>query len=182
MKLLTWMLLASVCASAQTDSKPDHDMSKCPMHAEHQAATKSHLDNVQKRGEAHEGMGFSQTETTHHFILTTNGGYIQVTANDPSDQESIEQVQMHFNHIAKSFAQGDFSIPHFVHDRIPPGVKTMQKLSKQITYSTEKLENGAKLVISTSSPQALGAIHDFLRFQISDHQTGDPLTVISGAK
>ena len=178
MKLLTLMLFATLCASAQTETKPDQDMSKCPMHAQHQAAaSKGHIDDVQKRGEAHEGMGFSQTETTHHFILTANGGYIQVTANDPKDTESVEQVQMHFNHIAASFAKGDFSIPHFVHDQTPPGVSTMQKLKKQITYSNEKLDNGAKLVISSGSSKAIAAIHDFLRFQISDHQTGDPTTL-----
>jgi hypothetical protein len=178
MKLLTMMLLAALCASAQTEAKPDQDMSKCPMHAQHQAgASKGHYDDVQKRGQEHQGMGFSQTETTHHFILTSDGGYIQVTANDPKDTESIEQVQRHFNHIADSFAKGDFSIPHFVHDQTPPGVSTMQKLKKQIAYSNEKLENGAKLVISSSSSQAIAAIHDFLRFQISDHQTGDPVSV-----
>jgi hypothetical protein len=177
MKLLAMMLLAALCLSAQTDVKKDNDMSKCPMHAQHQAENQSHLGDVQKRGEAHEGMGFSQTETTHHFILTVKGGYIQVTANDANDAESIEQVQMHFAHIAQSFAAGDFAIPHFVHDQTPPGVKTMQKLKKQITYTNERIENGARLVISSSSPQAIAAIHDFLRFQISDHQTGDPTTV-----
>src|SRR4051812_32886857 len=29
-----------------------------------------HYDAVNKRGESHQGMGFSQTETTHHFLLT----------------------------------------------------------------------------------------------------------------
>src|SRR5512147_182853 len=125
MKTLTLMLLAALYVSAQTS--PDH------------------AKGVQKRGEAHAGMGFSQTETTHHFILTANGGIIQVTANNPNDRESIEQVQMHFGHIAEMFAKGDFAIPHFVHDQTPPGVETMQRLKKQITYSNEKLDNGAKL-------------------------------------
>jgi hypothetical protein len=161
MKALTLLVLCTLCALAQTQ----------PAHPD------AHHEAVNERGEAHQGMGFSQTETTHHFILTPNGGYIQVTANDPRDRKNIEQVQMHFSHIAKSFAQGDFSIPHFVHDQTPPGVKTMQELKRQIKYSNQKLENGAKLVISTSSPQGIEAIHDFLRFQISDHQTGDPTTV-----
>jgi hypothetical protein len=29
------------------------------------------------------------------------------------------------------------------------------------------------MVIKTGNPEALAAIHDFLRFQISDHRTGD---------
>lgn len=177
MKLTIFVLLAALGCVAQESSKPEDDMVDCPMHAKHQAAEDKHFEGVQKRGEAHEGMGFSQTETTHHFILTTNGGYIQVTANDPKDTASIEQVQAHFQHISMLFAQGDFNIPHFVHAQNPPGVKTMQKFKNQIAYTNQKLENGAKLVISTKSPQAVTAIHDFLKFQITDHRTGDPLEV-----
>ena len=162
MKVFAIALMLVAAAFSQTGStNPDH----------------KHYEGVQHRGAAHEGMGFSQTETTHHFILTPSGGIIQVTANDPKDRESIEQVQMHFGHIAQSFAKGDFTIPHFVHDQTPPGVKTMQQLKQQITYTNEKLDNGARLLIATRSPKALAAIHDFLRFQIKDHQTGDPLTV-----
>jgi hypothetical protein len=31
--------------------------------------------------------------------------------------------------------------------------------------------------LEASDPIALAAIHDFLRFQINDHRTGDPLTI-----
>lgn len=177
MRVAMFVVLAALSCTAQESAKPDPDMADCPMHAKRQATDDRHFEGVQERGEAHEGMGFSQTETTHHFILTANGGYIQVTANDPKDSASIEQIQAHFQHISMLFAQGDFDIPHFVHAQSPPGVKTMQKLKSQITYSNEKLENGAKLLISTKSPQAIAAIHDFLKFQITDHRTGDPLEV-----
>jgi hypothetical protein len=30
--------------------------------------------------------------------------------------------------------------------------------------------------IVTTDAEALKAVHDFLRFQIADHKTGDPLT------
>lgn len=162
MKILTLLLVVSVCAFAQNDQTKPGD---------------EHFHGVEQRGEAHQGMGFSQTATTHHFILTANGGYIQVTANDPKDTASIEQIQMHFQHIAGLFAQGDFDIPHFVHAKNPPGVKTMKKLKSQIAYANEKLDNGAKLVITTKSPQAVAAVHEFLKFQITDHRTGDPLEV-----
>jgi hypothetical protein len=55
----------------------------------------------------------------------------------------------------------------------------MQKLKKQIHYTSETLPNGARVKIETTSPQAVAAVHDFLRFQIEDHQTGDPVTVQS---
>jgi hypothetical protein len=147
------------------------------MHAQHQQSSADHFGAVQQRGEAHEGMGFSQSETTHHFILTPTGGYIQVTANDVADLKSVEQVQDHFRHIAQAFAKGDFTIPHFVHDQTPPGVAVMRKLKAQISYTNETLKDGARLVIASKSPDAIAAVHEFLRFQINDHRTGDPLTV-----
>jgi hypothetical protein len=122
-------------------------------------------------------MGFSQTTTTHHFILTPSGGIVQVTANDPNNTEQIKTIQMHLKHIAGMFSEGDFAIPHFVHDQTPPGVSTMMELKGAIRYSAESMSNGGRINIETSSPDGVAAIHDFLRFQIKDHETGDPTTV-----
>lgn len=179
MKIPYLVLLAvlGTGANAQASNKPQADMKSCPMHAEHTKQDDDHFTGVAERGAAHEGMGFSQTATTHHFWLTKDGGIIEVTANDPQDTRSVETIQQHFQHISQLFARGDFAIPHFVHAQNPPGVKTMQKLKSQITYTPESFSQGAKLVISTASPKAVAAIHEFLRFQIADHQTGDPLTV-----
>ena len=182
MKTAFALILVALVTSATAQ-----DMKDCPMHAQHMkeaqaSQSKEHYEGVDKRGEAREGMGFSQAETTHHFLLTENGGIIQVTANDPADKESIGQVQQHFEHIRMSFSKGDFSIPHFVHDQTPAGVKVMQQQKAKITYTTEKLENGARLKIETKSPEALAAIHEFLRFQIADHRTGDPGTVQLSSK
>ena len=82
-------------------------------------------------------MGFSQTTTTHHFLLTPNGGIVQVTANDAKDAEQIDTIRMHLEHIAGMFSQGNFAIPHFLHDQTPPGVATMKKLKDAIHYSAE---------------------------------------------
>ena len=136
-----------------------------------------HHSGVIQRGEDHAGMGFSQTNTTHHFILTESGGIIQVTANNPKDSDEVSMIQAHMKHIAGMFTEGNFSIPHFVHDQTPPGVETMKRLQASIRYSAETLDNGARVNIQTASPLALAAIHDFLKFQIKDHETGDPLTV-----
>jgi len=141
------------------------------------AQTDAHHSGVEQRGESHAGMGFSQSSTTHHFILTANGGIVQVTANEATNKELIDTIQMHLGHIAEMFSAGNFSIPHFVHDQTPPGVPTMQKLKSAIHYSAEPLANGGRVKIETSSPEGISAVHDFLRFQIKDHETGDPITV-----
>jgi hypothetical protein len=81
---------------------------------------------------------------------------------------------MHLKHIAQSFTAGDFDLPMFIHDRVPPGVPEMQKRKANISYRFEETERGARVVISTGDRRALRAVHDFLRFQIEDHETGDP--------
>jgi len=118
-------------------------------------------------------MGFDHTKTTHHFRLLSDGGSIEVAANSAQDTESREQIRMHLGHIAKMFAGGNFKAPMLIHDQIPPGVPTMQKLKNDIQYRFEETDLGARIRISTSSPEALQAVYDFLRFQIKEHKTGD---------
>ena len=122
-------------------------------------------------------MGFDQTKTTHHFLLQKSGGSIEVTANSAGDRESSEQIRMHLKHIAKMFAEGNFSAPMLIHDQTPPGVSVMQDLKGEIEYNYEEIDRGAAVRISTKNPTALKAIHDFLRFQIKEHKTGDPLRI-----
>jgi hypothetical protein len=126
-------------------------------------------------------MGFSHEKTTHHFRLYADGGAIEVTANDARDTGSRDQIRMHLSHIAGMFAAGDFNTPMLVHDQVPPGVPALQTLKGALTYHYEKSARGGRVVISTRNADALQAVHDFLRFQISDHQTGD-VTTISGKK
>lgn len=129
--------------------------------------------DMHDRGE--KGMGFSQTATTHHFLLLPAGGAIQVESNDPNDKNSRDGIRMHLHHIQHAFQTGDFDIPMFVHDTVPPGVPVMKHHAKNIHYSIEETPNGGRVLIQTKDPAALDAIHSFLRFQITEHKTGDPL-------
>jgi hypothetical protein len=158
--------LTSQAPAQSADSAP------CPMHA--QRAADSHHATVELHGD--EAMGFAHDKTTHHFRLAGSGGAIEVTANDSADKASIEAIRSHLTHIAAMFADGDFSTPMFVHDSIPPGVTTMKLLKDKIHFTYEVIDSGARVRIQSADPVALAAIHDFLRYQITDHQTGDPLT------
>ena len=149
------------------------DMADCPMKAEHAAG-------VDDRGD--KGMGFSHTKTTHHFRMMKDGGAIEVTANDASDLKSRDPIRGHLAHIAKLFGQGNFDIPMFVHDQKPPGTDVMERMKSNIVYQYEELETGGRVRIITADPQALRAVHDFLRFQIQEHRTGDPMEISSVPK
>jgi len=140
-------------------------------HQHHNQTDKRH-EGVNERGD--HAMGFDHLKTTHHFKLAENGGSIEVTANDAKDTESIEKIRMHLSHIAKLFKQGDFSKPMFIHDEVPPGVPVMKRLTADITYEFESIEGGGRVRITTANAEALDAIRQFLRYQINDHQTGDP--------
>jgi hypothetical protein len=124
---------------------------------------------------AHQGMGFDQQHTTHHFVLERGGGTIEVTAHDRADDVTVKQIRAHLRHITTAFANGDFSLPLFIHDKAPDGVATLKARRHSLTYRFEELPSGGKVVIRTSEPPALEALHQFLRFQIREHRTGDPL-------
>jgi len=48
-------------------------------------------------------MGFSQTATTHHFLLNSIGGVIQVEAKDSADSTNRNQIRMHLGTSQKLF-------------------------------------------------------------------------------
>ena len=142
------------------------DHSSCPLHKEHMAEVAHKGDQV---------MGFEHTKSSHHFLLKADGGVILADALDSHDRKTIEQIRMHFVETAKMFSQGDFSNPQKVHSTTPPGVPDLVELKDSISYKFQEREKGGEVVISTKDERALKAIHAFLRFQIEEHNTGDPL-------
>ena len=134
-----------------------------------------HAEGVNERGDR--VMGFDHQKTTHHFLLHPDGGAIEVTANSAEDAESRDQIRKHLGHIARMFSEGNFKAPMLVHAQTPPGVSVMQRLKAEIGYEYGETERGARVSVKTSNAEALAAVHDFLRFQIKDHETGDTTEV-----
>ena len=149
-------LAAALVSIAHSQDQPN----KHSMHPTNQ-------DEMNKRGD--KVMGFDHTRTTHHFVLTKNGGTIEVSANSAEDLESRDQIRKHLSHIAMMFSDGNFKAPILIHDQNPPGVAVMPRLKSDIEYSFEKTDSGGRVRISTQNDEALRAIHDFLRFQIKEH-------------
>ncbi len=156
------MLIAISAAAAYAQSQSGGD-------------SQNHDAMVHKNGDM--VMGFSQDKATHHFRLYADGGAIEVTANDEKDSETRDTIRTHLGHIAKMFADGNFDAPMLIHGQVPPGVPTLQRLRAQITYRYEDVARGGRVVISTSNEEALKAAHEFLRFQIADHKTGDTAAI-----
>lgn len=147
------------------------EIDSCPMHKQHLKDARQHQADVEKHGD--EAMGFPHDKTSHHFRLYSDGGAIEVTVNDSKDSENLQAIRSHLMHIVTMFSNGEFSIPMFVHDQVPPGVPVMKEKHTDISYSFEESPTGGRVRIKTANQDALKAIQDFLRFQIADHQTGD---------
>jgi len=130
-----------------------------------------HQHDVDQKGD--KVMGFPQDKTTHHFLLHADGGEIDVEANSPVDTANRDKIRQHLGHIAKMFSAGDFSAPMLIHSRKPPGSETMKLRKADIAYQFEELPKGGRVRIVTQKKDAVKAVHEFLRFQISDHRTGD---------
>ena len=140
-------------------------------------AQQPHDRHAQMNARGHEAMGFDQNATTHHFYLYEDGGEIEVTVKDPKDKANLEAIRSHLPHIAQRFSAGDFSMPHFIHAQNVPGSDGMQRMRDRIAYAYEEVPNGGRVRITTRFASALSAVHAFLRYQITDHKTGDPLDV-----
>ena len=140
------------------------------------AARQDHHGSGAQHGAA--VMGFDQSRTTHHFLLFTDGGAIEVRVNDPADVKNREAIRSHLPHIAMMFAAGDFKAPMLVHDSADvPGTKTMAERKAAIRYRYTETPDGGRVNIVTTDPAALDAVHTFLKYQIAEHKTGDPTTV-----
>ena len=131
--------------------------------------------DVDQRGD--KAMGFSHEMTSHHFLLFKDGGAIEIEADNPDDSVNKEAIRDHLVKIAEMFSQGDFQLPMLIHATVPPGVETMKRLKNEISYGAEITQRGALLRIRTGNSEAVQAIHEFLRFQITDHRTKDSLQV-----
>jgi hypothetical protein len=160
------IVLALALALGQHSAMPDG-----MTHEEHQAQMKREAE-LKARGA--QAMGFDQDAARHHFVLTETGGAIEVGAANPDDRATRDAVRNHLRQIARDFAAGVFDAPFATHGEVPDGVPTLPRLAAAIRHRYEERPDGARVSIVASSPEALAAVHAFLRYQIREHKTGDP--------
>ena len=147
-------------------------------------------------------MGFDQDKTSHHFYLHEDGGAIDIGVKDPKDEAIIHAIRIHLQKVASDFSQGDFSMPHEIHPPAAhaadhrvmghgatppathsgrgdmsalfvPGAAKLSQLKGELRYAFSPTARGGRVDIRTTHADALAALHEFLRFQITEHFTGD---------
>ncbi len=131
-------------------------------------ASDSAFAGVQTRGAT--VMGVDQYTSKHVFEDLPDGGRISLDRDDPSDTAAIRTIRAHMRDIESAFRQGNFAAPGLVHAQEVPGTRVMAERRNAITYVASDRPRGAELRIQTSDASAVAAIHEFLRFQRSDHR------------
>ncbi|HUQ18751.1 MAG TPA: hypothetical protein VM099_03980 [Gemmatimonadaceae bacterium] len=117
-----------------------------------------------------EAVGSDPMALEHQFVSQPDGGDIILERQIHQDL-GINQIRAHLLLISRSFANGDFTTPGFVHDKPVPGTDVMAERASKISYTVEDTEHGGVVHIRTDDPEALKAIHSFIEFQIAEHHT-----------
>ena len=161
MKALTGLALLCIAVPAVA-----HEHENCPhAAAERHGAVERQHDHA---------TGIPQGVAVHRFLLSPEGGSIRLEVKDASAPAERERVRAHLRTVARAFQTGDFTLPMAIHGQVPPGVPVMKERRTAIRYSYAPTERGGLVTIATKDARALDAVHQFLRFQIADHGTGDP--------
>jgi len=155
----TFLLLAALAAQ----------QSQMPAGMTHEAHLAQMKKDAELKARGALAMGFDQDKTAHHFLLTADGGIIEVGVNEPSDIANRDAIRSHLKDIAREFARGDFTRPFATHNEVPPGVRAMQQRAGSITFRYEDTAGGGRVVIRTANRQARTAVQEFLRYQIREH-------------
>lgn len=131
-------------------------------------STDSAFAGVQHRGAT--VMGVDQYASRHVFEDLPDGGRIVLVMRDTSDTIGAATIRAHLRGIAEQFARGVFTDPAAVHAMAVPGAAVMAERRVHLSYQVRGRAGGGELRITTSDPQALLAIREFLAFQRMDHR------------
>jgi len=132
------------------------------------SSSDSAFAELRRRGAV--GMGVDQYTSSHVFEPLPDGGRI-VLQRDSIDSAGTAIIRAHLQDIATRFQKGDFSIPGFVHAQTVPGTAVMAAHAARIRYVADTLPRGGQVRITTTDSVAVGAIHEFLAFQRTEHHS-----------
>lgn len=114
-------------------------------------------------------MRVDQYQSVHRFDALPDGGRIELQSL-AGDSADVAQIRRHFGEIHALFVAGDFSTPMAVHATAVPGTGVMAERRSRIRYTLRDLPNGAELRLTTTDPEVVRAIHEFLAFQRGEHR------------
>jgi hypothetical protein len=160
----TTLFAVALAAAAAPLAAQEHD--HAAMHPTPAAADTAYAA-MQARGR--DVMGVDQYTSRHVFEPLPDGGRIELQRT-VDDSAGVEQIRRHLAEIAGEFARGDFSAPSRVHATDVPGTAVMLAKRDVIVYRMQPLPRGGEVRITSSDPEAVAAVHDFLAYQRREHR------------
>ena len=121
-------------------------------------------------------LGAGLDKVALHFYLVKNGGVIELASKDPNDTGTIEAIRKYLQSQKDLWEKGKDPVTE-VHAKAPESANLMRKLRNDITFYTAKTDTGAVLRMFSINEQARDAIQDYLKFEITEHKTGDSPTI-----
>jgi hypothetical protein len=118
---------------------------------------------------AAEVMPFDLDKTTHTFDKLPTGGVQTVVAIESSDADQVALIQGHLLDEAEMFRRGDYSDPAEIHGMDMPGLEELRAGYREIAVEYVELDDGARLVYTTSDDALVGALHSWFDRQTMDH-------------
>jgi hypothetical protein len=118
---------------------------------------------------AAEVMPFDLDETTHTFDKLPAGGVQTVVAIDSGDADQVALIQGHLLDEAEMFRRGDYSDPAEIHGMDMPGLEELRAGYREIAVEYVELDDGARLVYTTSDDTLVAALHAWFDRQTMDH-------------
>ena len=118
---------------------------------------------------AAEVMPFDLDKTTHTFEKLPNGGVQTVVAIESSDADQVALIQGHLRDEAEMFRRGDYSDPAEIHGMDMPGLEELRAGYSEIAVEYVELDDGARLVYTTSDETLVDALHAWFDRQMMDH-------------
>ena len=132
-------------------------------------ANEREFEALQQRGQV--AMGVDQYTSTHKFDALADGGRIELQ-RDAKDPRDVATIRAHLKEVMGAFRNGDFRTPGFVHAQEVPGTRVMAARKEYLKYAYADLPQGGEIRITTTDPEALRAVHEFVAFQRKDHRAG----------
>lgn len=122
--------------------------------------------------------GLDPDKIVQHYYLVKNGGVIELAAKDPNDTATATAIMKYLEAQRQLFEKGKNDTAIEIHGKTPDGYLGIRKLRNEITFYPTKNDTGTGGVLRMFSvnPEAKKAIQDFLKFQITEFQTGDSPT------
>ena len=127
------------------------------------------------------------TKATHRFQLYQDGGAIEVSVKDIKDDATRDAIRQHLaafdrdahgqGHAAQTHDATRAHVRPAGHDEAHARMAALSHLKEKISYTYVETDRGARVLIQTTDPEALIAVHAFLKAQIQHHRTGDSDTI-----